>query len=131
MTNIQKIQKRTGINNLLQKQSKNSGNGIFLNINGQLLTNQKKVANKFNHFFTNVAQKLVNELGESNTEFQDYLRNPSEISFYINEIEPHEVLKLIKKVDETKSSDIYGISPKMIKLASTFIANYLTITFKQ
>ena len=86
----------SGINQLLNKQNKKSCNEIFLNIDGEIITNQENVPNKFNIFFINIAKKLVDQLGEPNTEFQDYLKNPSESSFFIKEIEPYEVTKFIQ-----------------------------------
>ena len=120
-----------GINKLLHNNQNKKSDEIFLNIKGEIITDQKRVADKFNDFYINIAQKLVDGLGETNSKIQDYLKNPSKNSFFIKEIEPHEVSKLIAKLDETKSSDIYGISPKLIKIASPHIANYLTIIFNK
>ena len=41
-----------------------------------MVTDQKRVANKFNDFFINVAQKLVERMGKSNRTINDYLLNP-------------------------------------------------------
>ena len=47
-----------------------------LKINGEMVTDQKRVANKFNEFFTSVARKLVKRMGKSNRTINDYLLNP-------------------------------------------------------
>ena len=41
-----------------------------------MVTDQKRVANKFNEFFTSVAQKLVELMEKSNRIINDYLLNP-------------------------------------------------------
>lgn len=63
-----------------KKSSKNSE--IFLNDNGNIITDQIKVANKFNQFFGDIANKLVEKLPNPNTKFQDYLKSPNEHSIF-------------------------------------------------
>ena len=68
-------------------------------------------------------------MGESNTEFQDYLKNPNEHSFFLNKTTPDEIDKYLKKLDIKKASDLYGISPFLIKTSSEKIKNELSIIF--
>ena len=75
---------------------------IFLSEGGVMITNQKTISNKFNNYYINVAQNLIKEMGESNTEFQDYLKNPNEHSFFLNETTPDEIEKYLKKLDIKK-----------------------------
>ena len=67
--------------NILNKKC-NAKNNIFLSENGQTITNQSLVANKFNNYFVNVSQNLLKGLRETNNQFQDYLKNPNEHSFF-------------------------------------------------
>ena len=55
---------------------------IYLDENGNILTDQKVVANRFNKFYSNVAKNLIKDLGDSPTKYQDYLRNPNENSIF-------------------------------------------------
>ena len=48
---------------------------------------------------------------------------------YLNETEPGEVAKIISEMDITKSGDIYGITPKLIKIAKDEIVVNLTTLF--
>ena len=98
-------------------------------IDGQTITDQKTVADSFNKFYTTVASKLVSRLGESNNIFQDYLKNPNEHSFFLKEIEPDEVLALLKKIDSKKSADIFGISPRLLKSSAFELQDKLTALF--
>lgn len=52
-----------------------------------------------------------------------------ERSFFIKETTPDEVLKLLKDFNIKKSADIYGISPKLIKIAAKNLKNHIALTF--
>ena len=101
---------------------------IYLDDNGNIITDHKLIANKFNKFYTNVAQKLLKDLGETPTKFQDYLRNPNEHSMFFNETDPGEVSNIISKLDVSKSGDIYGITPKLVK-CTPGLARNLSLIF--
>ena len=120
-----------GINTMLHKNEKDTIGDIFLNENGQIITDQGKVANSFNKFYKTIAQKLVNNLGDTNNIFQDYLKNPNEHSIFLNEINPNEVFKILAGLDPTKASDIYGIPPKILKTTSRSLCTNLTMIFNK
>ena len=66
--------------------------------------------------------------------FKDFfysVKNPNEHSFFLTEIEPDEIKTLINKIDITKASDIYGISPKLVKIANNEIFENLTFIFNK
>ena len=88
----------TKINQLLQK-NKNLKHDILLSEKGLIISHQKTVANNFNDYFTIVAQNLLKDLGESNNEFQDYLKNSNKHSFFLTEVDPEEVHKLLSKIN--------------------------------
>ena len=111
-----------GINELTNNK-KTKESDIFLNINGEIEDDPKKVANKFNHNFSNVANSLIEKMPNPSTKFQDYLRNPNEHSFYLNETDPGEVFKFLSKLDITKSGDIFSISPKLMKFAAQVLCD--------
>ena len=96
-----------------------------------MISCQKTVTNKFNDYFINVAQNLLKDLGESNNEFQYYLKNPNKHSFFLKEVDPEEVHKLLLKINAKKSSDIFGIYPKLIKLSAEFIKGHLSLIFNE
>ena len=118
-----------GINEVLKNHKKSANEEIFLNEDGMVITDQKRVANSFNHFYTNVADNLLLKIGNTTTKYQDYLKNPNEHSFYMNEVDFGEVYKILKNLDITKSGDIYGISPTLLKLCSREITPNLTKLF--
>ena len=67
-----------GINEIMHNRTNKANAEIYLDDGGNIVTDQKKVANRFNKFYTNVAKNLLKDLGKSPTKFQDYLRNPNE-----------------------------------------------------
>ena len=69
---------------------------IFLSDDGVIITNQKTISNRFNNYYINVAQNLIQEMGELNTEFQDYLKNPNKHCFFLNKTTPDEIDKYLK-----------------------------------
>ena len=125
--NSKKIWK--GINEIIHNRNSKDNEEIYLDDNGSIITDQKKVANKFNKFYTNVADKLVRKLGNPTTKFQDYLKNPNKHTIFLNETDPGEVATLIHKLDVNKSGDIYGINARLIKDAGPSMATNLSTIF--
>ena len=119
----------SGINKLLNRSKKKQGT-IFLEENG-LISDPKKVANKFNNYFLNVAEGLCEKIPKNNTRFQDYLKNPNKNKLTLKEATSDEVWKIIHDLDGKKSGDIFGISPDLVKLSAQVIAQILTIIFNQ
>ena len=52
-------------------------------------------------------------------------------SIFLKETTPHEISIIIANFDQNKSSDIYEISPKIIKQAGPALSNLLTIIFNK
>ena len=100
-----------------------------MNDKGEIITDSKKVSNKFNTYFNKVAQKLAEKIPKTNNKFQDYLKNPNEHSLYLTEVYPDEVHKLLKQLNTEKSQDIFGISPKLLKMGADYLANPLSKIF--
>ena len=44
--------------------------------------------------FSYTAKTLMENIGKSNNNFQDFLKNPNEYSFFINESIPEEIMHL-------------------------------------
>ena len=119
-----------GINEIIHNKSNRAAADIYLDDNGKIITDQKQVANRFNKFYTTVANNLLKDLGKSPTKFQDYLWNPNEHSIFFAETDPGEISNIISKLDTSKSGDIYGITPKLVQMAPGMAFN-LSIIFNQ
>ncbi len=129
INNSKKIWK--GINEIIHNKHAKHNEEIFLDENGTIITDQKLVVNRFNKFYTTIADKLVANLGKPATKYQDYLKNPNEHTIFLKETDHGEVATLIYKLDITKSGDIYGISPRLIKDAGPSMATNLSILFNK
>ena len=98
---------------------------MYLNIDGIYISNPNEVGNKFNTFYTTVVQKLVaDKLPSSKISFKQYLRNPTQKTFFMSPMNPSEVEILINKLNESKSSDIYDIPVKKNKVAGPYILTH-------
>ena len=49
----------------------NNLKNIFLDKNGTVACNHKTIENNFNDYFTDVAKRLLENMGERNNKFQD------------------------------------------------------------
>ena len=71
----------------------------------------------------------MENIGKWNNKFQDFLKNPNEHSFFINESTPEENMGVTKKLNIKKSADIYGIWPKLTKITAERIINHASLIF--
>ena len=124
----------TKINERLKKKTK-INEDIYLPDNRTTLLDTNKVVSNFNDYLINVSQNPLKNLGKTNNQFQDYLTNPCEHSLFLKETEPGEVLQILKSLNLEKSTDIFGISPKLIKrpaeVLKTHIATLLNYSINQ
>ncbi len=111
-----------GVKEIINTQAKKRNEGISLNINGKVESDNKTVANSFNKYFTTIAQKLIDKLGPSTKNFKDYLTSPNPHSFFLEPVTPQEVNDIIANLDESKANDSYDIPPKLIKMARMTIS---------
>ena len=115
----------TGIRTFLSNK-KLEQTSVNLQQDGEIITDQKIVANKFNEFFVSVGLKLSEKIPESTISFTDYLKNPSNTSMFLLPTDPKEILSLIQKLDETKSTDLYETSIKLLKLSGACLSDVIS-----
>ena len=113
------------VKEILNKPNKNDD--IVINENGAIICNQKLVSIKFNNYFADVPQNLLRELSGPDKKLQDYLKYPNSHSFFVKETPPAEVQNSLNNT--RKVSDIYDISPEVVKHSSENIKNCLSRIF--
>ena len=59
------------------------------------------------------------------------MKNPNKHNFVLKEVDLEEVHKLLLKINTKKSSDIFGISTKLIRLSAKFIKGHLNLIFNE
>ena len=111
------------------RKPKGSSNNICLNINNEIISDPIKVATHLNKFYTSVAQKLTEKIKPGVTKFNDYLKISNANSFFIRPTCSKEIKNILHNIDHTKSSDVFGLSPKIIKNASEYLSEILTEMF--
>ncbi len=80
-----------GINEILNRNNTKSGQVIKPNIEGKLVSDNKKVANTFNKYFTNIAKTLAKNLGPAKANHHEFLTYPIQESFFISPVDSSEV----------------------------------------
>ena len=83
------------INELINKKKRGQEN-ILICGNGSLTNDQKLICQTFNNYFVTVAQNVLKDLSNGNNEFPDFLKNPIEHSFFLDEVVAGETLKKIQ-----------------------------------
>lgn len=99
--------------NLNKSSKKNNVVGPIL-IDGELITDEKIMADKFNVHFANVGKKVVNDIPESSTHFTDYLPPPANNSFFMGPVTPLDIMYYILTTKKKKSQDINEISTDLL-----------------
>ena len=117
-----------GINEIINMKSKRKNSNIHLQINNKIITDPKDVGNHFNEYFSSIAQKMFGKQ-KVQKDASIFLKNRIQNSFFITPTTEEEVSDIIKGLSDNKSSDIYGYSVKLIKIALPKIANILSYIF--
>ena len=81
----------------------NIKNNKFHNIsqivqNGVAINDPKEIAKVFNHYFTNIASKIYNEIPRSRKSPLDYLGNKYESSFFLSPTDSTEIENVIAEL---------------------------------
>ena len=90
----------------------------------QVITNEQVIADHFNDFFINVASNLKQPLKPSNFEkLNSYINSKisNDVSFEIPKINCSFVSSFLLSLDGTKSTDLDGIRPRLLKLAPNIL----------
>ena len=74
----------------------------LLTENGSMSSNNKIIVNILNKHFTSVGEKLAEKLTKSDTNPNLFLGDKNSKSFYMRDIEPHEILEEIQEICEKK-----------------------------
>src|SRR6218665_818202 len=91
------------------------------------------MADKFNIYFTSIAQSLSANIPSSNKSFLDYMKSSLEGSFVLNPTTPHELISLSQSLKPTHSSGPDDIDPcvasSVVDLFSTPLALIINSSF--
>ena len=122
--------------NDLRGKSKKTLKPPFL-INNEKIFERRVIANEFNKYFNSIASNLnagiadkaVSELGFSS--FEDYLLPAIESTIFLHDCDTDELLNIIKKLENGKSSDIpIRVIKKSAHIFCPLLAEYFNILMK-
>ena len=80
-----------------------------------------KIANDFNNYFSNVAEKLQSNIRSLRVDFTDYLKNPSEKIFHFESADSKEILLIIDSIETNKATGPNSIPTDILKLIKNSI----------
>ena len=117
------------INNIINKQKKNSHFPHRLDINQKSYTEPIDIVNKLNTHFSNIGKHNSTKIG-SPLNYTDNMRNVSN-SFFWFDVTETEVFNIIKNLDPNKASGEDNISVKILKQVNNFISPVLSELINQ
>ncbi|MCP4052884.1 MAG: reverse transcriptase family protein, partial [Mesoflavibacter sp.] len=92
-----------------------------IRVNDTSYTNNNDISNKFNDYFTSIASEIASEINPSPLNPCDFIPEIDSI-FRLREINTHVLVKLVKKMENKKSSDMFGLSNCLLKQIINSIA---------
>ena len=114
------------INNVIKTKSKNTQEIIINEGNIELPKNH--VPDKFINYFTSIADRLISNLPQTNSNASSYLRNRTENSFFMYPIVKKEIEYAINDL-KNNGRGIHTISSSVLKHSKSIIADILAFIF--
>ena len=117
-----------GINQILMKKKKEQST-INLMINDKIETDQNIIVEEFNTFYSNIGPELSKKIPKTKNNFGYFMKEPIPNCMYLSPTTKDEISKIIRGLNINKSSDIYDIPVKVVKMGESFFAEHLSNVF--
>ena len=98
-------------------------------MNGAFLTDERQIANKFNNYFSSIADNLVKKIPNSFTHFTYYLGNSFKNSIFLKPTSPQEIAQIVATLKPKLSCGYDNIPLKVIKYIPPNILEVLVYIF--
>ena len=118
-----------GIHELTATKKRSDVTKISLDIAGELTSNPKIIAESFNNYFSQIAEKLRAKLPPTPKSYRNYLNTPPENSFFLSPTNTDEIKKVILSLDRKKATGPYSIPCQVFSELSNEIAPILSSIF--
>ena len=118
-----------GIKSIIRMGDNENSNNISLMIENELVNDPKVVANGFNKYYSNIAKKIQDSIYSQGQDFNKYLGNKSEKTFFISPTDKNEILDIINSLNMNKASGPNSIPPRILLLIKTQLAKPLAAIF--
>ena len=100
-----------------------------LTVNGTTISNPLEISNIFSNYFSSIATKTKLNISFSHKKFSDFLKNRSNISFFVIPTNKKEIEKVIYSLDRNKSVGPNISITKILKLLKNDIYSQLSEIF--
>ena len=100
-----------------------------LSVDGATISNPLAISNIFNNYFSLIAGKMKLGISFSHKHFSNFLKNRSNISFFISPTDKSEIENIISSLDSNKSVGPNSIRIKILKLLKNDISSQLSEMF--
>ena len=100
-----------------------------LSVDGTTISNPMEISNIFNNYFSSIATKTKLNISFSHKHFSDFLKNRSNISFFVSPTDKTEIEDVISSLDSNKSVGPNDITIKILKLLKNDISSQLSEIF--
>ena len=117
------------INKIIHK-GKNKDNINCIKTSHRIENNPHVIGNKFNNYFTTIAQNLVSKI-KTAPDFQQLLDPLVQESIFLSPTPKEEVAKHINSLNSKKSSDIYGMAATFLKTLSSSVSEALSSLYNK
>ena len=101
----------------------------ILTVDGTTISNPMEISNIFNNYFSSIATKMKFNISFSHKHFSDFLKNRSNISFFVSPTDKTEIEDVISSLDSNKSVGPNSIPTKILKLLKDDISSQLSEIF--
>ena len=102
-----------------------------IKVNNRELSDQNKITDEFNKYFSTIGAKLAENFNSENTNHKAYLMNKVENSFFLHFTTEREIIREINNLDCKKSPGYDNISVKFIQAAKNLVAKPLMLIFNK
>ena len=103
--------------------------GTTLKTHGTTISNPIAISNIFNNYFSSISNNTKHNISYSRKHFSDFLKNRSNISFFVSPTDKKEIENVIFSLDSNKSVGPNSIPTKVLKLLKNDISSQLSEIF--
>ena len=118
-----------GIKSILNIKSISADNLKSLTVDGTTISNPIAISYIFNNYFSSIANNTKPNISFSHRHFSDFLKNRSNISFFVSPTDKKEIENVISSLDSHKSVGPNSIPTKVLKLLKNDISSQLSEIF--
>ena len=111
-----------GINSIVNVKDTTKSTPSSLSIDDDICSDPSKIANSFNKYFSSIASKLQAEIHPPSQDFNSYLKNRNNNSFFIAPTDKKEVMNIIENINTSKATGPHSIPPYILSQVNQYIA---------